>query len=104
MAATVVTANRLLDGAVVYMAPGGRWSARLDAALVDADGSGGDAMLALAERAVADGIVVGPYPIAVEADARGVRPRHIKEAIRAHGPTVRFGPGRPARGRPPPAP
>ena len=91
MAATAMTANRLSDGAAVYLTPGGRWSRRLDAALV-ADADGTDAMLAAAERAVADRVVVGPYPIEVETDAGSVRPRRVKEAIRARGPTARSGP------------
>jgi len=88
MAATVVTANRLLDGAVVYMAPEGRWTECLETAWV-ADKSEGDELLALADRAVADRLVVTPYLIDVEADATGIRPRHIKEVIRRRGPTVR---------------
>jgi len=88
MTATVVTANRLLDGAVVYMAPEGRWTECLETAQV-ADGDEGDALLAIAERAVADRLVVTPYLIDVETDALGIRPRHIKEVIRRAGPTVR---------------
>jgi len=88
MAFKVVTANRLLDGAVVWMAPEERWTECLDAALVF-ESDDGAAMLAMAGRAVTDRLVVSPYLIDVAPGAAGVRPVHIKEVIRAAGPTVR---------------
>jgi hypothetical protein len=88
MAATVVTANRLGDGAVVYLAPEGRWTECINCALV-AQTDQSEPLMAMAERAVADRLVVAPYTIDVDESADGPRPRHVKEVIRAQGPTVR---------------
>lgn len=52
--------------------------------------------MAMAERAVADRLVVTPYLIAVEHGPAGLRASHIKERIRALGPTVRPDLGRQA--------
>ena len=95
MAAKVVTANRLNDGAVVYLAPEGRWSECLEDSLV---GQPEDvaAMMAMAERAVVDRMVVTPYEIDVDGEGADLRPCHIKEVIRAAGPTVRMDLGKQA--------
>ncbi|MBT5435666.1 MAG: DUF2849 domain-containing protein [Alphaproteobacteria bacterium] len=95
MASKVVTANRLLDGAVVYMAPEGRWTECLVKAFVGSDEDSGS-MMAMAERSVADRLVVTPYPIDVEEGPQGLVPSHIKEVIRATGPTVRLDLGKQA--------
>ena len=79
----VLTANRLADGAVVWLADSG-WSERLDAAVRLED----EAAAAALARAEAQGtLVVGPY--LVDADAAGVVGRErLRETIRATGPTV----------------
>jgi hypothetical protein len=95
MTCSVVTANRLDDGAVVYLAPEGRWTGCLDAALVARDDAT-EPLMAMAERAVADRLVVTPYLIAVEDGPKGRLASHIKERIRATGPTVRLDLGKQA--------
>ncbi len=95
MAATVVTANRLGDGAVVYLAPEGRWTECVNAALV-VPREESDSPMTVAERAVADRLVVTPYIIDVEEGPDGPRPSCVKEVIRAQGPTVRVDLGKQA--------
>jgi len=84
----VVTANRLADGAIVYLAGSDTWSTRLDEAAVAADEATAAALLAAAERAVAACQVVAAYafPVAV-ADGRPV-PIDQRERVRAAGPSV----------------
>ncbi len=87
----VVTANRLTDGAVVYLTARGGWSESI------ADGriAGGEFetkdLMAWADRSVERNEVVGPYPMAIElADGRN-RASGMREIIRAGGPTVETG-------------
>ncbi len=80
----VLTGNDLLSGDVTWWT-GSAWSRKLDdAAPVGADGE------ALAKSEEAAQRVVGAYVIDATHDAEGLRPVHIKERIRALGPTVRL--------------
>lgn len=99
MALQLVTANRLRDGAVVYLAPEGRWSERIEAAVVAADKAAVEALLALAAEHVAARIVVAPYAIEVEEKGGRREPLRYRELIRARGPTVPARFGDPAPGR-----
>ena len=87
MADMIVTANRLSDGAVVYLAAEGRWTPCLERALVVAADAVAP-LLAMAERAVADRLVVAPYEFPVVAGPQGIRPTQMREVIRAAGPTT----------------
>ncbi|WP_119419362.1 DUF2849 domain-containing protein [Desertibaculum subflavum] len=82
-----VTANRLGDGAVVYLAETGRWSTRLEEARLLLDAAQADAMLDEAGRDAATR-VVGPYLIEVETGDAGPRVASLRERIRATGPTI----------------
>lgn len=86
---TVVTANRLADGAVVWLSVEGRWTDTLAGAAV-ADTS--DAVLALLDVANADeNVAVGAYPARVVLSADGVpAPANLRERIRVEGPTIAF--------------
>ena len=84
----IVTANRLRDGAVVYLTPGGRWSEILACGAVVADAEVLAGLLAQAERSVADRLVVAPYAFPVTLAPEGPRPTQKREQIRAEGPTV----------------
>ncbi len=80
----ILTGNDLKSGAVVWW-DGGAWSHDVNAA---ADvGSDGDAINAREEAAQR---VVSAYIIAADAGPHGIRPAHIKDRIRALGPTVRL--------------
>ena len=84
----VMTANRLGDGAVVYLAEDNDWVLALDAAEV-ADGD--DAAAALEARAAASAArqeVVSTYLFTVSVSESGIAPVSQREIIRAAGPTV----------------
>tara|TARA_R110000868_G_scaffold16872_15_gene74729 strand:- start:2980 stop:3276 length:297 start_codon:yes stop_codon:yes gene_type:complete len=79
----VLTGNDLASGDVIWWAGDG-WSRQVgDAADVGAQGDD----LARAEEAALR--VVGAYVIDATITDDGVRPAHIKDRIRALGPTVR---------------
>lgn len=92
-----VTANRLSDGEVVYLAPDGRWSERLDDCRTAAGTADSEAMMEAGVRAEQARVVIGAYLFEVECapppegGAGGVtlRPAQLREVIRARGPTVR---------------
>ncbi|MGJ0534025.1 MAG: DUF2849 domain-containing protein [Methylocystis sp.] len=79
----VLTGNDLKSGAVVWWT-GADWSVHVDHA-VDV----GDEADSIAAREEAARRVNAPYAIEAARDERGVRPAHIKDRIRALGPTVR---------------
>jgi Protein of unknown function (DUF2849) len=79
----ILTGNDLKSGAVVWWTGSG-WSLHVDDA-ADA-GDHADAILAREEAARN---VNASYAIEATRDADGIRPAHIKERIRALGPTVR---------------
>lgn len=80
----ILTGNDLKTGAVVWW-DGSGWSLHVD----DAVAVGDDAAAIIAgEQATRR--VNGAYLIEAEATADGIRPDHIKERIRALGPTVRL--------------
>jgi hypothetical protein len=84
----VLTANRLDDGRVVFLAEDGRWSPRLDAARLardDATAAELESLGAAAERACR---VVGSYLIPVTAGDGTIEATTARERIRARGPSV----------------
>ena len=90
MATKAFTANRLGDGAVVFLDGNYGWSQRFtDARLFSTDSELEDLTL-IASRAEETGQVVGAYPIEVDYDfTLGLAvPARLRERIRAFGPTV----------------
>ena len=79
----ILTGNDLKTGAVVWW-DGHGWSPHIEQA-VDA----GEEAEAIAAREEATRSVNVPYAIAGEMTASGPRPAHIKDRVRALGPTVR---------------
>ncbi|MBT0667144.1 DUF2849 domain-containing protein [Novosphingobium profundi] len=79
----IVTGNDLKSGAVIWWTGVG-WSLDVNNA---ADTGEQGAKIIAREEGVQN--VVGAYVIDAEKDENGVRPLHIKERIRALGPTVR---------------
>ncbi|MFM5924811.1 MAG: DUF2849 domain-containing protein [Novosphingobium sp.] len=79
----ILTGNDLKTGAVTWW-DGVQWSLHVEDA-VDV-GEHADSILA---REIATQRVNGGYAIDATKDADGVRPGHIKDRIRALGPTVR---------------
>jgi Protein of unknown function (DUF2849) len=92
----VVTANRLGDGRVVYLADGYLWVEEVGRARVAENDDAGKALAAIAEKAVADRIVVAPYLIDVKVEGDHVTPTRYREVLRALGPSTHPEFGRPA--------
>jgi hypothetical protein len=84
---SIVTANRTIDGAVIYRTSARNWSTELsDAAIVrNAD----EARLLLAEAIADDVGAVGPYiaPVDVK-DGDTIKPGNLREYIRQSGVTI----------------
>ena len=79
----ILTGNDLKSGAVVWW-DGADWSLHVDHA-VDV----GERAEEIAAREESARRVNVPYAILAERDGNGIRPAHIKERVRALGPTVR---------------
>jgi hypothetical protein len=79
----MVTANRLVDGAVVYLTVANGWSETFADGAVWADKEGADAALGAGEQAVKAQLVVGPYLFEVAVTDQGPRPASVREHIRA---------------------
>jgi hypothetical protein len=80
----ILTGNDLLTGDVTWWTGSG-WSTRVN----EAAPVGDDVALIIAAEEAARR-VVGAYAIKATRDETGVRPEHIKERVRAVGPTVRL--------------
>lgn len=80
----VLTGNDLLTGDVTWWTGNG-WSKAVDDAVAVGDNA---ETIAAAEQSAQR--VVGAYAIDAMRDEHGLRPKHIKERIRALGPTVRL--------------
>ncbi len=84
----ILTANRLEDGAVVYLAASGEWTREIDGAGAAADEESAARLVATGQTAAERAVVVGPYLIDVEEVPYGLRPVSLKECIRAAGPSA----------------
>ncbi|MBB3955038.1 DUF2849 domain-containing protein [Novosphingobium sediminicola] len=80
----IITGNDLKSGAVTWW-NGAAWSLHVN----DAADMGDEAAAVIAAEEAARR-VNGAYVIEAEQTADGIRPAHIKERIRALGPTVRL--------------
>ena len=83
---TIMTANRLGDGRVVYLARTGHWSTNINLAVAVSDPENVQIILARGAKDAAARLILAPYLIDVDRDIDGLRPRTLKEKIRAqHG-------------------
>lgn len=96
MSQQVITANRLLDGRVVFLAANGEWSELVGASRVAQDDSDAALLQAEANQAVADRKVVAPYLIPVSTEGGRITPLRYREVLRALGPSTHPDYGRPA--------
>lgn len=82
----VASANRLADGAVVFLDGSGHWTTKLERAALARDERAGEILL---ERAKAESFpVVDPFLVAVTEGADGVlEPVSLREKIRVSGLT-----------------
>ena len=85
-ALVVASANRLVDGVVVYLDDAGQWTTQFQLAAVARDKRGGEILL---ERARAEAFgVVDPFLVAVVEEEDGtIEPLSLREKIRASGLT-----------------
>lgn len=98
MSGKVLTANRVGDGRVVFWTAAGRWAEAIDEALVAEDAGTEAALEARVPRFEAGTEVTDVYIFAASRQGLHVRPVHIRERIRALGPTVRGDLGKQAEG------
>jgi hypothetical protein len=93
-----LTANRLIDGEVVWLGRTGDWVETLDLARVIETKDGEDEALDIGARAVEAREIVDPYLIDLRRDAdTALEPVRFRERIRAKGPTNRQDLGKQAR-------
>ena len=90
---TIVSANDLLEGDVVYLAAAGGWTRRLAEAAVAETPEAAEALLARADQPAR---VVGPNLAEVALDGAAPRPLHHREIVRTRGPSTRPDLGRQA--------
>jgi hypothetical protein len=80
---SVVTANRLDDGIVVYLAPDGSWTEQLDKARIAETEEETKVLEAEAAEAVRERKVVAVYPMEVVLKDATIDPLSVRERIRA---------------------
>ena len=85
---TVVTANDLVEGDVIYLARNGAWVREMCMAWLIEDEAEAATQLALAETQPE--IAVGAYLADAKAGPTGPVPTHFREVFRAKGPSNRF--------------
>ncbi len=96
MTAQVMTANRLVDGDVVFLAAHG-WIGTIDCATVAITPEQAKALDALGRQAMAVNEVVDAYLIEVAQEEGRLRPLKLREYLRTVGPSVRTDLGKQAR-------
>jgi sulfite reductase (NADPH) hemoprotein beta-component len=83
----ILTANRLADGAVVYLTAAGTWASDIRRSVVAREEKAASALLARGQRDAEAAIVVAPYLVAAIEDEKGPRAASLREQIRAAGPS-----------------
>jgi hypothetical protein len=79
----VITANRLVDGIVVYLGPDGRWVENLALASLASSEEETKGLESIAAKAIADREVVGVYPMEVTIKDGVPVALSVRERIRA---------------------
>ena len=95
MSQQVVTANRLIDGVVVFLGARG-WVEHLERATVGTSAEEVRALDALGRQGMAVNEVVDAYLIEVVAEDGRVEPVVLRERLRTRGPAVRLDLGKQA--------
>ena len=80
---SIVTANVLRSGAVVYLATGGRWVPSLSEAAIASDASALEALEQIASDALARNDVTAVYAMDVRVVDGRPNPMSVRETIRA---------------------
>jgi hypothetical protein len=89
MSNKVITANRLVDGRVVYLDADSNWVQRFADAARFATVEEVDAVLATLSPGKRGSDVVDAYAVDIEIGEGAVAPRSQRETIRTRGPSVR---------------
>ena len=85
----MIIANRLRDGVVVFLDAREGWDPAIAAGVIIDDEADAKRLFELAKRHEAGCVVVDPQLIEVIVEQGRRKPKEIREAIRAFGPTVR---------------
>ena len=93
-----LTGNRLSDGEVMFLTRTGAWSLSIDEAVIALEPQSEAALEKRGAQAVAHNIITEAYLIGVERSQGRVRALHIRERIRASGPSVRLDLGKQSDG------
>ncbi len=86
----VLTANRLNDGAVVFLTPAGAWSENIDEAVLGSEPPATGILEKQGAYFEAANVVTGAYLIQAQRRGSSITPAHVRERIRARGPTVAY--------------
>ena len=89
--AKILTANRLIDGAVVFWTKRQDWSTDYRESCLLAEESDIAAAETAGQEDEKNRIVVGAYLIDAEQGESGIELKKFRERIRADGPTILFG-------------
>ena len=95
----ILTANRLIDGEVVWLAAGNVWATSIAEAEIADDKAAEEALEGAGKVALLNNEVVDVALIDVAVVDGEVRPLRLRERIRAAGPTNRTDLGKQARPR-----
>lgn len=95
----LVTANRLRDGIAVFLTRNGDWSETIDDAVLALEPEAAAALEARAKEDEKKTLVTGPYLVDAERLDGRVRASHIRERMRALGPTCRTDLGKQSEGK-----
>jgi len=93
----VISANRLTDGIVVFYQGPSKWAEFIDQALVLTRPEDVEAALLHAAKDVKANVIVDPYAFDVTIQHERITPTHLREKIRAQGPTVHLDHGKQAQ-------
>lgn len=97
----VITASRLADGLVVFLAEDGTWVEDFNRAAILADKTASAEALKRAQGDEAANLVVESYAVALVERNGHYAPKALREAIRVAGPTIRRDLGKQALGQAP---
>ncbi len=86
----VLTANRLADGLVVFLTPANTWSEDIDDAVLAQEEKAASALEQRGHDFEAANLVTGAYMVEAQRTGATVTPTHVRERIRACGPTVAY--------------
>lgn len=95
----ILTANRLRDGEVVFYTHAGNWSEAIDGAVLATEPLAAKALEARGLEDEKATLVTGVYLFDATRENGHVKAAHIRERIRALGPSVRLDLGKQSEGK-----